>query len=148
VRARALLPAVLASTALHAGLAALWTTVAPVPSLDPAMPFRTQIEAVLIDEAQDLGDTPLPSVAAPDSPALSNQIDLLKKENDQLKTLTESLQTRLAQNRNNLTEVQSENDELKAAVVTLEQDHSDLESDRTQLQQQVATMTESYEHLV
>ena len=53
---RALLPAVLVSTALHAGLAALWSTVAPVPSLDPAMPFRTQIEAVLIDEAQDLGN--------------------------------------------------------------------------------------------
>ena len=148
MRARALLPAVLASTALHAGLAALWSSVAPVPSLDPAMPFRTQIEAVLIDEAQDQGDTPLPSVAAPDSPALSNQIDLLKKENDQLKTLTESLQTRLVQNRNDLTQVQSENEELKAAVVALEQNHSDLESDRTQLQQQVATMAGSYEHLV
>ena len=69
MRSRALPLALTLSGVLHAAVIAVSHNAAPTLTPDPALVYSTQLEAVLIDAAQDKGETLLPSEAAAESAA-------------------------------------------------------------------------------
>ena len=90
--------ALVLSGAIHAAVIGISHDVVPKLTADPAVVYTTQLDAVLIDIAQDKGETPLPSQAAAESVASAgeqNPQDDPEQELGRLEQLSASLQKQL-----------------------------------------------------
>lgn len=157
MKTRAMFPAVLASIALHAGAALLWNGTDPAPQTEPTLTFSTQIEAVLVAEAYDPGETPLPSQAADASSAVSEDVAELKRENQRLMAQAESLQAQLtlakAENQTNRSTSNQQIADLadshqrlveKSTNLALEKEALETVLDNTEERQRESIMREAY----
>ena len=68
--------ALVLSGAIHAAVIGISHDVVPELTADPAVVYATQLDAVLIDIAQDKGETPLPSQPAAAAESSRNWKDL------------------------------------------------------------------------
>ena len=90
--------ALVLSGAIHAAVIGISHDVVPKLTADPSLVYTTQLDAVLIDIAQDKGETPLPSQAAAESIASAgeqNPQDDLEQELEKLEQLSASLEQQL-----------------------------------------------------
>ena len=90
--------ALVLSGAIHAAVIGISHDVVPKLTADPSLVYTTQLDAVLIDIAQDKGETPLPSQAAAESVASAgeqNPQDDLEQELERLEQLSASLEKQL-----------------------------------------------------
>ncbi len=104
MRSRVLPFALALSGAIHAAVIGIAHDAAPTLTIEPALTYTTQLDAVLIDAVQDKGETPLPSEAAADSVASAGKIDPHNKLEEKL----ESLEQFAASLQKELSEVQAE----------------------------------------
>ena len=98
MRSRMLPFALVLSGAIHAAFIGISHDVVPKLTADPSLVYTTQLDAVLIDIAQDRGETPLPSQAAAESVASAgeqNPQDDLEQELERLEQLSASLEKQL-----------------------------------------------------
>ena len=73
MRSRMLPFALVLSGAIHAAVIGISHDVVPKLTADSSFVYTTQLDAVLIDIAQDKGETPLPSQAAAESVASTGE---------------------------------------------------------------------------
>ena len=98
MRSRLLPFALVLSGAIHAAVIGISYDVVPKLTADSSFVYTTQLDAVLIDIAQDKGETPLPSQAAAESVASAgeqNPQDDLEQELARLEQLSASLEKQL-----------------------------------------------------
>ncbi|HBP85512.1 MAG TPA: hypothetical protein DD661_10815, partial [Gammaproteobacteria bacterium] len=90
--------ALVLSGAIHAAVIGISHDVVPKLTADSPLVYTTQLDAVLIDIAQDKGETPLPSQAAAESVASAGEQkpqDDLEQELERLEQLSASLEKQL-----------------------------------------------------
>ena len=98
MRSRMLPFALVLSGAIHAAVIGISHDVVPKLTADSSFVYTTQLDAVLIDIAQDKGETPLPSQAAAESVASAgeqNPQDDLEQGLERLEQLSASLEKQL-----------------------------------------------------
>ena len=98
MRSRMLPFALVLSGAIHAAVIGISHDVVPKLTADSPLVYTTQLDAVLIDIAQDKGETPLPSQAAAESVASAGEQkpqDDLEQELERLEQLSASLEKQL-----------------------------------------------------
>ena len=138
MRSRTLPFALVISGVLHAGVLAVSHDAAPKLTSDPTLVYSTQLEAVLLDAAQDKGETLLPSEAAADSAAA----DALEREVKRLQDLTASQQSSLEQ-------IQAERNAEKARhekeILALRENSQMAADNHRHLQAAVTELRETYQ---
>ena len=139
MKSRMLPFALVLSGAIHAAVIGISHDVVPKLTADSPLVYTTQLDAVLIDIAQDKGETPLPSQAAAESVASAGEQkpqDDLEQELERLEQLSASLEKQLLEKQ--LKEAQAER---RAEAIRYETHIDDLLEQNTLTQQDSQRLT-------
>ena len=140
--------ALVLSGAIHAAVIGISHDVVPKLTADSSFVYTTQLDAVLIDIAQDKGETPLPSQAAAESIASAgeqNPQDDLEQELERLEQLSASLQKELneaqAERAVDINRYENQINALLEKNTLSEQDNQNLSDIVTELQETQQTLS-------
>ncbi len=136
--------ALVLSGAIHAAVIGISHDVVPKLTADSPLVYTTQLDAVLIDIAQDKGETPLPSQAAAESVASAGEQkpqDDLEQELERLEQLSASLEKQLLEKQLLEKQLKEAQAERRAEAIRYETHIDDLLEQNTLTQQDSLRLT-------